>query len=159
MNTIAGAVIFASANRSLIRAAPSPTSTSTNSVAATEMNDAFASPATAFAISVLPQPGGPKSRTPFGICAPSFLKRSGSERNSTSSRRSCFASSCPATSSSVTRSSSPVDRRPTLRSRIARRFWRSGASSTRWSPRSSSACEIAGLRARAASSAASLITF
>ena len=36
---------------------------------------------------------------PWAPCAPSFLKRSGSRRNSTTSRSSCLASSQPATSS------------------------------------------------------------
>ena len=39
---------------------------STNSAPATEKKGTPASPATAFARSVLPQPGGPNSRTPFG---------------------------------------------------------------------------------------------
>jgi hypothetical protein len=37
-----------------------------------EKNGAFASPAIALARSVLPVPGGPTRRTPFGIFPPSF---------------------------------------------------------------------------------------
>ena len=58
--------------------------------------------ATAFASSVLPVPGGPCSRTPFGTFAPSLRKRLGSRRKSTISRSSALASSTPATSSQRT---------------------------------------------------------
>ncbi len=68
-----GATFFARSKRSRMRAAPTPTNISTNSVAATEKNGTFASPATARAISVLPVPGGPDSRTPCGILAPTFV--------------------------------------------------------------------------------------
>ena len=73
MKTIAGAVSFACANRSRTRDAPTPTIASTNSEAATEKNGTSASPATARASSVLPVPGGPASRTPWGIRPPSLL--------------------------------------------------------------------------------------
>ena len=47
-------------------------------------------------------PGGPTSRTPRGMRAPSELNFSGYLRNSTTSVSSCFASSTPATSLNVT---------------------------------------------------------
>ena len=43
-------------------------------------NDASASPATAFASSVLPVPGGPTSSTPFGAAAPTARYLLGSAR-------------------------------------------------------------------------------
>ena len=58
--------------------------------------------ATALASSVLPVPGGPCSRMPFGTRAPSLRKRLGSRMNSTTSRSSSLASSAPATSSQRT---------------------------------------------------------
>ena len=51
-------------------AAPIPTNISTNSEPEIEKNGTSASPATAFARSVLPVPGGPTSSAPFGIDAP-----------------------------------------------------------------------------------------
>ena len=59
-------------------------------------------PATARASSVLPVPGGPTSRMPRGICAPSRVYSSGRLRKSTISCSSAFASSTPATSAKVT---------------------------------------------------------
>ena len=56
----------ACSNRSRTRAAPTPTNISTNSEPLIEKNGTPASPATARASSVLPVPGGPTSRTPFG---------------------------------------------------------------------------------------------
>jgi hypothetical protein len=60
-----------------------------------------ASPATARLISVLPVPGGPTSRTPLGMRAPSAANFSGYFKNSTTSASSCLASSTPATSWNV----------------------------------------------------------
>ena len=57
-----------------MRAAPRPTNISTNDAADWAKNLALASFATAFASSVLPVPGGPWSRTPFGTEAPSCLE-------------------------------------------------------------------------------------
>ena len=51
-----------------------------------EMNGTRASPATARAKSVLPVPGGPTSRMPLGIFAPTAPNAEGSRRNSTTSR-------------------------------------------------------------------------
>ncbi len=85
-----------------MRAAPRPANISMNEEADWERNVAPDSWATAFARSVLPVPGGPCRRMPLGTFAPSFLKRLGSERNSTISRSSSLVSSTPATSSKVT---------------------------------------------------------
>ncbi len=73
-----------------------------------------ASPETAFAISVLPVPGGPTSSTPLGMRAPRAANFCGSLRNSTISCSSCLASSDPATSAKVTVGLSPVKRRALL---------------------------------------------
>ena len=67
-----------------------------------------ASPATAFARSVFPVPGGPTMRMPFGMRPPIFVNFFGSLRNSTTSETSSFASSQPATSPKVTLSRSRV---------------------------------------------------
>ena len=71
MKMIAGAAFLAWSNRSRTREAPTPTTISMNSDALSEKNGTSASPATARASSVLPVPGGPDSRTPLGIAAPS----------------------------------------------------------------------------------------
>ncbi len=99
MKMIAGACLRACANRRRIRAAPRPANISTNDAADCEKNCARDSCATALASSVFPVPGGPCSRIPFGTFAPSFWKRLGSRRNSTTSWSSSFASSTPAMSS------------------------------------------------------------
>src|SRR5581483_2213854 len=98
MKMMDGAAAFACANRSRTREAPTPTIISTNSDADMEKKGTPASPATAFASSVLPVPGEPLSSTPRGMCAPSFRYFSGSRRKSTTSVSSSFASSMPATS-------------------------------------------------------------
>ena len=83
-----------------MRAAPRPANISTKDDADCEKNCALDSCATALASSVLPVPGGPWRRMPFGTCAPSALElRCGSRRNSTTSRSSSLASSTPAMSS------------------------------------------------------------
>ena len=63
-----------------------------------EKNGTLASPATALASRVLPVPGGPTSRIPFGILAPRAVYRLGFLRKSTTSVSSSLASSSPATS-------------------------------------------------------------
>lgn len=73
MNIIAGAFYLAAANKSLTLAAPTPTKIYTKSDPDTGINGTPASPAQAFASIVLPVPGGPDNKTPFGILAPSFL--------------------------------------------------------------------------------------
>ena len=98
MKTIAGASLRAWRNRRRMRAAPRPANISTNDDADWAKNFASASCAAALASSVLPVPGGPCSRMPFGTLAPSLRKRFGSRRNSTTSRSSSLASSAPATS-------------------------------------------------------------
>ena len=70
MKTMHGAFSLAWLKRSRTFEAPMPTNISTNSEPDIEKNGTFASPATAFASIVLPVPGGPTSRTPFGIDAP-----------------------------------------------------------------------------------------
>ena len=87
-----------------MRAAPRPANISMNEEADWLRKAAPDSWATAFASSVLPVPGGPWSRMPFGTFAPSRLNRCGSERNSTTSRSSSLVSSTPATSAQVTAS-------------------------------------------------------
>ena len=101
MNTMAGAFSFACSNRSRTRLAPTPTNISTKSEPEIEKNGTPASPATARASSVLPVPGGPYSRTPFGIFAPTAWNLAGSDRNSLISCNSSIASSHPATSVNV----------------------------------------------------------
>ena len=62
INMIHGAFFFASWNRSRTREAPTPTNISTKSEPEMLKNGTPASPATAFARSVLPVPGGPSKR-------------------------------------------------------------------------------------------------
>ena len=102
MKTIHGAFFFASLNKSLTLDAPTPTNISTKSEPLIIKNGTPASPATAFAKSVLPVPGCPTSRTPFGILAPISVNFFGDFRNSTISCNSSFSSSTPATSLKVT---------------------------------------------------------
>ena len=102
INTIHGAFFLASANKSLTREAPTPTNISTKSEPEILKNGTFASPATAFAKSVLPVPGAPSNKTPFGMRAPTFVYLPGSFKKSTISSRSSFSSCKPATSLSVT---------------------------------------------------------
>ena len=75
-----------------------PTNISTNSEPDMEKKGTFDSPATAFASIVLPVPGGPTSRMPFGIDAPISRYFDGLWRYSTISDRFSLASSSPATS-------------------------------------------------------------
>mmetsp|Transcript_75151 Transcript_75151/g.176431 ORF Transcript_75151/g.176431 Transcript_75151/m.176431 type:complete len:214 (-) Transcript_75151:276-917(-) len=102
MNTMQGAFFLACSNRSRTRLAPTPTNISTNSEPEIEKKGTPASPATAFASSVLPVPGGPTSKQPLGIFAPTAVKRSGFLRKSTTSVSSSLAPSIPATSPKVT---------------------------------------------------------
>jgi hypothetical protein len=102
MKTMQGRFAFACSNRSRTREAPTPTNISTNSDPLMWKNGTPASPATARASSVLPEPGGPTRSTPRGMRAPSAWNLRGFFRNSTTSMSSAFASSTPATSSKVT---------------------------------------------------------
>jgi len=97
-----GAFFLACSKRSLTLAAPAPTKSSTNSEPDNEKNGTPASPAIAFAKRVLPVPGGPTKRTPFGILAPTEVNFSGYLRKVTTSCKSCLASLTPATSSKTT---------------------------------------------------------
>ena len=99
---MAGAESLAFLNKSLTLLAPTPTNISTKSEPEILKNGTFDSPATALANSVLPVPGGPTNKTPFGIFAPKLLNFSGDLRNSLISSSSSFASSAPATSLKVT---------------------------------------------------------
>ena len=101
MKMIAGAFALACSNKSRTRLAPTPTNISTKSEPEIEKNGTPASPATARANRVLPVPGGPYKRTPFGIFAPSAWNFAGSCKNSLISTSSAFASSAPATSAKV----------------------------------------------------------
>ena len=102
MKMMHGALALAFSNKSRTRDAPTPTKSSTNSDAAQEKNGTPASPATALAIRVLPVPGGPTKRQPFGIFAPSAVYLSGFFKKSTTSCNSNLAPSTPATSANVT---------------------------------------------------------
>jgi hypothetical protein len=102
-----GALFFASSNKCLTRALPTPTYISTKSDPLTYIKGTFnkfynllemfnftlASPAQALASMVFPVPGGPVSRAPVGIRAPILLYFSGFFRKSTSSEISSLASS------------------------------------------------------------------
>ena len=103
MKMMQGAFFLPCSNMSRTREAPTPTNISTKSEPEMVKNGTLASPAMARASSVLPVPGGPTSRQPFGILPPRRWNFCGSLRNSTTSSSSCFASSMPATSSKVTR--------------------------------------------------------
>ena len=92
-------MFLAWSNKSRTRLAPTPTNISTKSEPLIEKNGTPASPATAFAIKVLPVPGAPTKRTPFGIFAPNLIYFSLCFKKSTISSSSFFSSSIPATSS------------------------------------------------------------
>ena len=102
MKMMAGADCFACSNRSRTREAPTPTNISTKSLPEIEKKGTPASPATALATRVFPVPGGPYSKTPLGILAPSAWNFLGSFKNSLISTSSSMASSMPATSAKVT---------------------------------------------------------
>ena len=78
MNTKHGAFSLAIRNISRTRPAPTPTNISTKSEPEMEKNGTPASPATALASNVLPHPGGPTKRTPFGNLAPNLVNFFGS---------------------------------------------------------------------------------
>mmetsp|Transcript_138958 Transcript_138958/g.241628 ORF Transcript_138958/g.241628 Transcript_138958/m.241628 type:complete len:228 (+) Transcript_138958:1922-2605(+) len=97
-----GAFSLAFLNKSRTRLAPTPTNISTNSEPEQLKKGTPASPATALARRVLPVPGGPTNNTPLGILAPTAVYFSGARKNSTTSTKSCLASSTPATSTNLT---------------------------------------------------------
>ena len=103
MNRMQGLFSLAVLNMSRTRLAPTPTNIWMNSEPEIEKKGTPASPATALASSVLPEPGGPIRRTPLGIRPPSRWNFSGLLRNSTISCSSLLAFSRPATSSKVVR--------------------------------------------------------
>ena len=90
---IHGAICCACLKRSRTLDAPTPTYISTNAEPEREKNGTFASPATAFARSVLPVPGGPTRSAPFGSFAPIPVYLPGLCRKSTTSCSDSFASS------------------------------------------------------------------
>ena len=96
-----GAFSRAWRKRSRTREAPTPTNISTKSEPEIEKNGTPASPATAFASSVLPVPGGPTNNTPLGILPPKAVYFFGFFKKSTTSTTSSLASSSPATSAKV----------------------------------------------------------
>ena len=73
MKITQGAFCFAVLNKSLTLPAPAPTNISTKSEPEIEKNGTPTSPATAFASKVLPVPGGPTSKKPFGNFAPHLV--------------------------------------------------------------------------------------
>jgi len=95
---IHGALVLACLNKSLTRAAPTPTNISTKSAPLMRKKATPASPATARASRVFPVPGGPTRSTPFGILPPISLYFCGLFKKSTTSTSSSLASSTPATS-------------------------------------------------------------
>mmetsp|Transcript_4634 Transcript_4634/g.11904 ORF Transcript_4634/g.11904 Transcript_4634/m.11904 type:complete len:213 (+) Transcript_4634:1128-1766(+) len=98
MKMMHGEALRASVNRSRTRAGPTPTNISRNSDPEIVKNGTWASPAVAFARSVLPVPGGPCRTAPLGIFAPSAWYISGFFKKLTNSMISTLASSQPATS-------------------------------------------------------------
>ena len=96
-----GAFSRACLNKSLTRLAPTPTNISTKSLPLRLKKGTWASPATAFASNVLPVPGGPISKAPFGILPPNAVYFFGFFKKSTISITSTLASSKPATSAKL----------------------------------------------------------
>lgn len=70
---MAGVCFLAFLNKSLTLVAPIPAYNYTNSLPLTEKNGTQAYPAQALANIVLPVPGGPANRAPFGTLAPIAL--------------------------------------------------------------------------------------
>ena len=98
---IEGDFCAACLNKSLTLEAPTPTNISTKSDPDKEKKGTSASPATALASNVLPVPGGPTKRAPFGILPPNAVYFSGFFKKSTISCTSSLAPSKPATFSKV----------------------------------------------------------
>ncbi|MFS7965116.1 hypothetical protein Hanom_Chr08g00758321 [Helianthus anomalus] len=98
MKMMLGAHCLASWNKFLTLDGPTPTNISIKSDPDIERNGTPDSPAVALAKRVFPVPGGPTSKAPFGILAPSSSYFFGFLRKCTNSMISCFASSHPATS-------------------------------------------------------------
>ena len=85
MKIMARPILRACWKRSRTRLAPTPTNISMKSEPVTDKKPTPASPATARAKSVLPVPGGPTSKMPFGMRAPISLNCSGIRKKSTTS--------------------------------------------------------------------------
>ena len=98
---IDGDFSFACLNKSRTLDAPTPTNISTKSDPDSEKKGTCASPATALANKVLPVPGNPTNKAPFGILPPKAVYFSGFLRKSTISCTSSLAPSSPATSLKV----------------------------------------------------------
>ena len=77
INMIQGAFSLACLNKSLTRAAPTPTNISTKSDPDKVKKGTAASPATALANKVFPVPGGPTNKAPFGILPPNLVNLPG----------------------------------------------------------------------------------
>ena len=101
MKMIQGDFSLACLKRSRTLEAPTPTNISTKSEPESEKKGTCASPATAFASSVLPVPGGPESITPFGMRPPRSVYFFGFFKKSTISSTSSLAPVIPATLSKV----------------------------------------------------------
>ena len=101
INIIDGDFWAACLNKSRTLEAPTPTNISTKSDPDKEKKGTSASPATAFANNVLPVPGGPTNKAPFGILPPNAVYFSGCFKKSTISCTSSLAPSKPATFSKV----------------------------------------------------------
>ena len=110
MKMMAGDFSLACLNKSRTRDAPTPTNISTKSEPLRLKKGTWASPATAFANNVLPVPGGPTSKAPLGILAPSSVYFPGFFKKSTISCSSSLAPSTPATSLNVTLVPSPFSK-------------------------------------------------
>ena len=96
MKIIHGRFSLADSNKSLTLDAPIPTNNSTNSDPAAEIKVEFVSDAIAFANKVLPVPGGPSNKIPFGISAPISLNNSLFSKYEMISLHSSMTSGLPA---------------------------------------------------------------
>lgn len=83
MNIIDGAFFYASSNKLRTLDAPNPENLYTKSLPDTEKNGTPAYPAQALASNVLPVPGGPVNKAPFGTLAPIYIYLSGFFKKST----------------------------------------------------------------------------
>jgi len=96
---IEGAFSLASSKISLTNLAPSPINFCTSSEPTISINVELVEAATALANKVLPVPGGPYNKIPFGGSMPTFLNNSGFFKgSSTTSRISCTSCFNPPTS-------------------------------------------------------------
>mmetsp|Transcript_733 Transcript_733/g.4640 ORF Transcript_733/g.4640 Transcript_733/m.4640 type:complete len:269 (-) Transcript_733:584-1390(-) len=103
MNITDGCNLPATANKARTIFSPSPIHLLVSELALMLKNVALMFPATAFPIRVLPVPGGPKSRRPFGGARAPLNSSVFIMGHTTSSLMSCFASFWPAISSQLVR--------------------------------------------------------